>query len=120
MADTIGRFVKEYYDTSMMLVASLEIFLWFRVLGSALLFQKGSWILLVIYSIFVRARYSQSSFVQGTVGQLTARGDALVANQGTPPVVKQAWETIKGLGRQIHDTTDLNRYAGGQPMKKAQ
>ena len=118
-ADTIGQFVKEYYDSSMTLVASLEIFLWFRVLASALLFQKGSWILLVIYSIFVRARYQQSSFVQGAVGQMTARGDALVANQGTPPVAKQSWETFKGVGRQVHDATDLNRYVGGQPMKKA-
>ena len=119
-ADTIGRFVKEYYDASMMLVASLELFLWFRVLGSAILFQKGSWILLVVYTIFARARYSQSSFVQGAVSQLTARGDALVANQSTPPVAKQAWETVKGVGRQAHDATDVNRYVGGQPMKKAQ
>ena len=120
MADTIGKFVKEYYDASMMLVASLEIFLWFRVLGSAILFQKGSWILLTIYTVFVRARYSQSSFVQGAIGQMTARGDALVANQSTPPMVKQAWQTVKGFGRQAHDATDLNRYVGGQPMKKAQ
>ena len=117
MADTIGKFVKEYYDSSMMLVASLEIFLWFRVLGSAVLFQKGSWILLVIYTVFVRARYSQSSFVQGAVGQLTQRGDALVANQSTPPAIKQGWGTLKGIGRQAHDATDLNRYVGGQPMK---
>jgi len=120
MAETIGRFVKEYYDASMMLVASLELFLWFRVLGSALLFQKGSWILLVVYTVFVRARYSQSSFVQGAVGQMTARGDALVANQSTPPAVKQGWGTVKGVGRQVHDATDINRYVGGQPMKKAQ
>lgn len=120
MADTIGRFVKEYYDASMMLVASLEILLWFRVLGSAILFQKGSWILLVTYTVFVRARYSQSSFVQGAVSQLTARGDAIVANQSTPPVAKQGWETVKGVGRQVHDVTDINRYVGGQPMKKAQ
>ena len=119
-ADTIGKFVKEYYDASMMLVASLEIFLWFRVLGSALLFQKGSWILLIIYSVFVRARYSQSSFVQGALGQMTARGDALVANQGTPPIAKQGWETVKGVSRQVHDATDLNRYVGGHPSKKPQ
>ena len=120
MADTIGKFVKEYYDTSMMLVASLEILLWFRVLGSAILFQKGSWILLVVYSVFVRARYSQSSFVQGAHSQMIQRVDALVANQSTPPVARQGWETVKGVGRQAHDATDINRYVGGQPMKKAQ
>ncbi|KAL8657771.1 MAG: hypothetical protein Q9226_001587 [Calogaya cf. arnoldii] len=122
LADTIGRFVKEYYDASMTLVASLEIFLWFRVLGSAVIFTKGSWILLAIYTVFVRARYSQSSFVQGAIGQGVDRVDALVANQSTPPAGRQAWETIKRLGRQATDATDINRYVGakGQAPKKAQ
>ncbi|KAL2048035.1 hypothetical protein ABVK25_011131 [Lepraria finkii] len=120
MVDTIGKFVKEYYDSSMMLVAGLEIFLWFRVLFSAIIFTKGSWILLVIYTVFLRSRYSQSSFVQGAVGQMVARGDALVANQSTPPPAREAWEMVKRLGRQVTDATDINRYVGGQPMKKAQ
>ncbi|KAK4697294.1 transmembrane protein 33, partial [Lecanoromycetidae sp. Uapishka_2] len=120
LADNIGKFVKEYYDASMTLVASLEIFLWFRVLFSAIIFTKGSWILLVVYTVFVRARYSQSSFVQGAIGQMVARIDALVANQSTPPAVRNGWETTKGLGRQATDATDINKYVGGQPMKKAQ
>ncbi|KAL8737505.1 MAG: hypothetical protein Q9181_001605 [Wetmoreana brouardii] len=122
LADTIGRFVKEYYDASMTLVASLEIFLWFRVLFSAIIFTKGSWILLAIYTVFVRARYSQSSFVQGAVGQGIARVDALVANQSTPPAARQAWESVKRFGRQATDSTDLNKYAGAQRpgTKKAQ
>ena len=123
MADKIGKFVKEYYDSSMMLVASLEVFLWFRVLSSAIIFTKGSWILLAIYTIFVRARYSQSSFVQAAVAQMVARVDALIANQSTPPAVRQGWETVKGLGKQATDATDINRYVGNQQqpgMKKAQ
>ncbi|KAL8811383.1 MAG: hypothetical protein Q9223_002797 [Gallowayella weberi] len=123
LADTIGRFVKEYYDASMMLVASLEIFLWFRVFGSAIIFTKGSWILLAIYTVFLRARYSQSSFVQTAIGQGVARVDALVANQSIPPVARQGWETVKRLGRQATDATDINRYIGGkgqQVPKKAQ
>lgn len=122
LADTIGKFVKEYYDASMMLVASLEIFLWFRVLFSAIIFTKGSWILLVIYTVFIRARYSQSSFVQAAVAQGSARIDAIVAGQGTPPAARQGWETVKGLARQATSTTDVNRYFGGQQpgLKKAQ
>lgn len=119
-ADAIGKFVKEYYDTSMTLVASLEIFLWFRLLFSAILFQRGSWILLLVYTVFSRARYSQSSFVQGAIHKGTVRIDALVNQQSTPPAVKQGWETVKGLVRQAADATDINRYASGQPVKKAQ
>lgn len=123
LADSIGKFVKEYYDASMTLVAGLEILLWFRVLLSAILFTKGSWILLAIYTVFFRARYSQSIFVQGAISHFTARVDAIMANQSTPPPVRQAWETVKGLMRQATDATDINRYiggAGGPGVKKAQ
>jgi len=123
LSDAIGKFVKEYYDSSMTLVAILEILLWFRILGSALLFQKGSWILIAIYTVFFRARFSQSSFVQGAIGQLTARGDAVMANQNIPPAARNIWETLKGVAKQAGDATDLNKYVGGQQPtapKKAQ
>jgi len=122
-SDAIGRFVKEYYDGSMTLVALLEIFLWFRVFGSALLFQRGSWILLVVYTVFFRARVAQSSFVQEAISQLTARIDAQLANQSTPPAAKQGWATFKTVVRQAADATDIRKYVGGQPgaaPKKAQ
>lgn len=122
-SEAIGKFVKEYYDGSMTLVAMLEIALWFRVVGSALLFQKGSWILLVVYTVFFRARVAQSSFVQEAINQLTARVDAQLANQSTPPVAKQAWTTLKNVVRQAADATDIRRYVGGQSSaapKKAQ
>ena len=120
LADTIGRFVKQYYDASMLLVASLEILLWFRVLLSALSFARGSWVLFLLYTVFFRARYSQSSFVQGAIAQAGQRGDALVANQSTPPAARQAWFTLKGLAQQAVDATDASRYLGGQKAKKAQ
>ena len=120
MADSIGKFVKQYYDSSMSLVAGLEIALWFRLLMSAFTFARGTWILLGIYTIFIRSRYSQSTFVQGAIYEFSARVDALVANQSTPPQVKQAWVTLKGLARQATDATDLRKYVGAQPVKKAQ
>src|SRR6186713_1617475 len=97
LAETIGKFVKTYYDASMTLVAGLEIALWFRVFFSAITFTKGSWVLLLIYTVFFRSRYSQSSFVQGAFHGAAARVDALVANQSTPPAARQAWTTVKGL-----------------------
>jgi hypothetical protein len=122
-SDMIGKFVKEYYDGSMTLVAILEIALWFRVFGSALLFQKGSWILLVVYTVFFRARVSQSTFVQGAISQLTSRVDAQLANQSTPPAARQGWQTFKNIIKQAADATDIRRYVGGQQgavPKKAQ
>lgn len=124
LADTIGRFVKDYYDASMSLVAGLELALWFRILGSAIIFAKGSWIILVFYTVFLRARISQSTFVQGMIKQLGARGDALTQRQDVPPAARQGWETTKNILKQVHDQTDINRYvqgAGAQTTpKKAQ
>ncbi|KAI5358025.1 Putative TMEM33/Pom33 family protein [Septoria linicola] len=123
LADTLGSFVKNYYDASMSIVAGLELALWFRILGSAIIFAKGSWIILALYTVFLRARISQSTFVQGMIKQLGARGDALTQRQDVPPVARQAWETAKNVLAQVHGATDINRYVQGGPQstpKKAQ
>lgn len=119
-ADTIGKFVKEYYDASMGLVALLEILLWGRILLSAIVFARYSWILLTIYTAFLRARFAQSAFVRGQFSRLEARTDSLVGAQSTPPAARQVWESIKSAARTFHDATDLTRYISGPaPPKKA-
>lgn len=117
LADRIGNFVKEYYDFSMTVVAYLEISLWVRVLLSAILFQRRSWILLGLYTTFLRARYAQSSHVQSAFTHVAARADHFVGAQGTPPQLKKAWDIIKGVAGQFHDVTELSKYVGG-PAKK--
>ena len=120
LADTIGKFVKEYYDTSMGLVAILEVLLFVRILLSAVAFKKGSWILLVIYTIFLRARFAQSTFVQAQFRQLETRLDSRLSAQGSNPQVRQAWEGVKGAARGFHDVTDVGKYVNGpQAQKKA-
>lgn len=119
LADQIGAFVKEYYDASMSIVSALEILLWGRILLSAILFQRRSWILLVLYTVFLRARHSQSSHVQGSVSQLSARVDSLVGAQGTPPAARQVWDGVKNGARQFHDITDIGKYLGGGAAKKS-
>jgi len=120
ISETIGRFVKDYYDASMSLVAALELTLWFRILGSAIIFQRGSWILLVIYTVFLRTRISQSTFVQGMLRQAGARGDGFANRQDAPPAARNAWNQFKGIAKQAHDATDISRYMGGSqtPVQK--
>jgi len=117
-ADMIGKFVKEYYDASMGLVAILEILLWGRLLLSAITFSRGSWILIALYTAFLRARYAQSSFVQGQFRQLEARIDSLVGAQSTPPVARQVWDGVKGGARTFHDATDVGKYINGSAAPK--
>lgn len=117
LADQIGAFVKKYYDASMSIVSSLEILLWFRIFLSAILFQRRSWILIVLYTAFLRARYSQSSHIQNSFTQLGVRVDSLVSAQGTPPAARQVWDTVKDGARQFRDATDVGKYVSG-PAKK--
>lgn len=118
IADAIGSFVKEYYDTSMSVVSGLEIALWGRLLLSAILFQRRSWILLVIYTAFLRARVNNSTHVQGSFARLEARVDNLVGAQGTPPAARQVWDGVKGGARAFHSATDLSKYANGAAVPK--
>lgn len=122
MTNNIDRFVKEYYDVSMTLVVSLELAFWFRIFFFVIIFIKGSWILLAIYIVFIRARYSQSSVVQDAVNQFSRRVDALMTNQSISPTVRQRWKSVKKMTRRVADQTDINRFAEGQQpeMKKAQ
>lgn len=117
-ADRIGLFVKEYYDASMSVVSSLEILLWVRVLLSAVLFQRRSWILLGLYTAFLRARFSQSSHIQNSFSVFGARVDSLVGAQGTPPAARQVWDGVKNGAGQFHDATDITKYVSGGVAKK--
>lgn len=119
IAERIGAFVKDYYDASMSIVSGLEILIWVRVLVNALFFVRRSWILLALYTVFLRARFSQSSHVQNSFSQFVARVDSMVGAQGTPPAARQVWDGVKGGAKQFHDVTDLNKYLGGAaPVKK--
>lgn len=124
-ANSIGKFVKEYYDASMMLVAGLEILLWIRLLMSAITFSRGSWILLGIYTVFLRARFSQSHFVQNAFQQGAAHIDQQVQNPNVPPAARNVWESAKGVGKTVIDATNPGKYINtqGRPAaapKKAQ
>ncbi|KAJ5238747.1 hypothetical protein N7468_003366 [Penicillium chermesinum] len=109
LVETIGRFIKQYYDASMGVVAGLEILLLFRLI---------LWVLLVVYLSFFRARFAQSSFVQQAVRQVTARADASISNHNTPPAVRQGWETFKGIVGQVYEATDIGRYISGPAAGK--
>ncbi|RPA92203.1 hypothetical protein L873DRAFT_1838457 [Choiromyces venosus 120613-1] len=118
---SIAKFVKNNYDYSMHLVANLELFLWARIFGGAIIF-RNSWILLAIYTIFLRVRYSQSVFVRDALKGIEVRGNALAADNNVPDGVKAAWSTIKSSVKSFGELTDLGRYlgGGGGTAKKAQ
>lgn len=118
IAETIARFVKKNYDASMHLVANLELFLWARVFLYCLVFQN-SWTLLVVYTVFLRARYAQSVFVRDAMKGLELRGDALVTDSKVPEGAKSAWTVAKSLVKRFGEVSDVGKMlGGGQTVKK--
>lgn len=118
IAEAIGSFVKKYYDMSMSVVSVLEIVLWTRLFLSALFFQKWSWILIVIYTVFLRTRFAQSSHVQDSFTVIESRVDSLVSAQGTPPAARTVWEGVKTGVRQFHEASDITKYSNGSAVPK--
>lgn len=118
IADAIGQFVKSYYDMSMSIVSSLEMLLWVRLLLAAVLFQRRSWILLVVYTAFLRARFAQSTHVQNSFSMFEARMDSAVGQQNTPPIARQVWDNVKQAARQFHAVTDASKYMNGSAVPK--
>lgn len=112
LSESIAKFVKNNYDYSMHLVANLELFLWARIFCGAIIF-RNSWILLAIYTIFLRTRYSQSPFVRDALKGIEVRGNALAADNNIPDGVKSAWNTMKSAVRSFGEFTDLGKYLGG-------
>ena len=106
VSEAISKFVKQNYDTSMHLVSNLEIFLWVRVFLGAIIFSN-SWILLAIYTVFLRVRYSQSAFVRQAFVQLEKRGDALVNDGRVPDPAKNAWFQGKHFLKQAVEASEM-------------
>ncbi|KAL6851152.1 Transmembrane nucleoporin [Amphichorda felina] len=119
LAQKISDFSKQNYASSMSIVSALEILLWFRVFLAAIFFQRRSWILITLYTVFLRARYSESPHLRESFALLSARVDSLVGAQGTPPAARQVWETLKNGVRQFHDASDVKKYVQGTAAKKS-
>lgn len=112
LAETLGKFVKNNYDTSMHLVANLEILLWVRIFLYCLVF-KNSWTLLAIYTLFLRARFSQSVFVRDAFKGLELRGDAIIVNARVPEGLRSAWTVGKTIVKRSGEATDIGKMLGG-------
>jgi hypothetical protein len=112
ISETLGKFVKNNYDGSMHLVANLEILLWVRIALYCLVF-KNSWILLVIYTLFLRARYSQSIFVRDAFKGLQTRGDAVIVDTRVPEGLKSAWSVGKTVVKRFGEVSDVGKMLSG-------
>ncbi|KAK6362346.1 hypothetical protein TWF730_006040 [Orbilia blumenaviensis] len=107
VSEIISKFVKTHYDTSMSIVANLELALWIRLLLGCLIFAN-SWILLIIYTAFLRIRVSQSPFVRQALHQAEAMIDGVVADPRAPPALRNVWASAKDGVRKFGDMTEFD------------
>ncbi|AOW04533.1 hypothetical protein B0I75DRAFT_141083 [Yarrowia lipolytica] len=91
----IDNFVKTYNDKFMFTAANLEFMMFLGLIIKAITFQRGSWIKLIIFFVFLRLRYAQSLFTRSVVGSWEVRVDGLLSHPAVPPQVKQTWVTVK-------------------------
>ncbi|RPB21979.1 hypothetical protein L211DRAFT_354948 [Terfezia boudieri ATCC MYA-4762] len=120
LSEYIAKFVRQNYDTSMHLVSNLEIFLWARVFLGALVF-KNSWVLLLCYTLFLRIRYAQSSFVRQAFQGLERKGDALVNDARVPDGARNGWRIGKDVVKKAREATSfLDTPANGTAGRKTQ
>jgi hypothetical protein len=117
ISETLSKFIKNNYDASMYLVANLEILLWVRVFLYCFVF-KNSWILLFIYTLFLRARYSQSVFVRDALKAIEQKGDALIVDARVPDGGRSAWNVGKVCVKRFGEVTDFGKMIGAIPVKK--
>ncbi|KAH0534060.1 hypothetical protein FGG08_007339 [Glutinoglossum americanum] len=110
LKSAIGKAVRNSYDTSMTVVSLVELGAWFHILISVLFSQKDSWILLCLYSVFLRARFEQGTFVAAAIRVLTRKLDSLFGSASMPAGVNGAWNSVKDIMRQAVEITDLNGY----------
>ncbi|KIW93987.1 uncharacterized protein Z519_05302 [Cladophialophora bantiana CBS 173.52] len=113
LADNIGVFIKTYYNISMSVVTGLEISIWFSLLFSAITLQRQSWIMIVVYTGFLRARYDLSD-----LAQLEAKVDGFLDAQNASLTGRQAWKSAMVLTHKFYHVSDLTKYMGGDSAPK--
>lgn len=111
--DNIRAFISTYYDVSMSAATSLEVSTWFSLLISAVTFQHWSWIMIVLYTIFLRNRYDLDDFTR-----FEARANGFLDAQKMYLPARPAWKISLKLTRGFYYVSDPRNYMGGDSDPK--
>lgn len=91
----IDKFVVQYNDLCMHWVGTAELLIFILVLFRAILCFRRSWIILVVYAIFIKLRYENSKYMKAAFAQWRVRMDGIISHPSIPPFVKRAYNAIK-------------------------
>ena len=110
----IDAFTVKYNERCMYWVGTIEIFILTLLFFKALLFYRGSWIMLFTYTIFLKIRYENSKYTKAAFAQWRVRLDGVISHPSVPPMVKNAYSVVKSR------LIELSRYQLSKPHAKAQ
>lgn len=111
----ISSFIKNNNDRSLYYSANLELVLLAWLVVKALLFRKRSWILLGLYTIFIKLRQEKSAYTRAALKAYEVRIDGLLSDPRLPPNVKQYWAKLKSV---LASTFGTPLIGGGAPVNK--
>lgn len=99
----ITKFIRENNDKSMVWSGSAELLCLIAVIFRALLWYPKSWLVLIIYSTFIKVRYEKSAYMRNCVKKWEVRADGIVSSPSLPSSLKSGYvkfkETIKQLNK---------------------
>ncbi|AMD21883.1 HFR028Wp [Eremothecium sinecaudum] len=95
LVQLISRFLRENHDKSLSWSCTSELLCYVVVIFRALAFRPSSWIVFVLYSIFIKARYERSANMKTVVRKWEARVDGLVSHPQVPPALKRIYASSK-------------------------
>lgn len=91
----ISTFTEQYNEKCMFWVASSELFIFIISLLKALAWYKKSWIILALYSLFIKVRYENSKYLRLVCAQWRVRMDGIISLPQIPPPVKKGYNFLK-------------------------
>lgn len=110
----IDAFTVKYNERCMYWVGTIEIFTLTLLFFKALLFYRGSWIMLFTYTIFLKIRYENSKYTKAAFAQWRVRLDGVISHPSVPPMVKNAYSVVKSR------LMELSKYQLSKPRARAQ
>ncbi|AET40590.1 nucleoporin POM33 Ecym_6207 [Eremothecium cymbalariae DBVPG len=91
----ISSFLRENHNKSLSWSCTSELLCFVVVIVRAVAWRRRSWIVLVLYSLFVKARYERSANMRAVLRKWEVRLDGIVSHPSVPPRLKQVYASSK-------------------------
>ncbi|SCU99949.1 LANO_0F04478g1_1 [Lachancea nothofagi CBS 11611] len=101
LSTIIDRFIRENNDRSMVWSSFSELVCVIVVLVRALLWYPRSWIVAVVYCLFIKIRYETSPYTRSGIKRWEVRLDGLMSHPGVPVALKNGYVHFKNNVREL-------------------